>query len=124
MTNRGDVLALAVALSGGEEVTLGPTDSAMCVEALKFYANAQRGERNLKIMRLPALAAAVFIGTAALGGSTAVVGNASSQMSMLELGESTPQIAGIVKGMFPPLPHISPESLAAQRLATAHPDES
>lgn len=81
MNNRGNVLALASALSAGEEVTLGPTDMAMCVAALKFYANEHRKAGALRMMKIPALIAAGLIGTMAVGGSS--IGN--TDVSMMEL---------------------------------------
>lgn len=43
MTNRSNALALAIALGDSEdEQTLGPSDAALCVEALRFYARKKR----------------------------------------------------------------------------------
>lgn len=117
MNNRGDVLALASALSAGDEVTLGPTDMAMCVEALKFYANEQCKAGVVKMLKIPALIAAGLIGTMALGGSS--TGN--TEVSMLEL--QPVHFEHFVRRTIKPLPHISPESLAAQRFAAAYPNE-
>jgi hypothetical protein len=85
VTNRGDALALAVALSVGEEVTLGPSDSALCAEALKFYASAKRRERLMKLMRLPAIIAAAMIGLMAGGSLTPVLSRASGKVAMIDL---------------------------------------
>lgn len=117
MNNRGDVLALASALSAGEEVTLGPTDMATCVEALKFYANEQRKTAVMKMLKIPALIAAGLIGTIALGGPS--IGN--TEVSMLELPAT--HFEHFVRRTIKPLPHVSPESLAAQRFAAAFPTE-
>lgn len=117
MNNRGNVLALASALSTGEEVTLGPTDMELCVEALKFYANEQRKAGVVKMLKIPALIAAGMIGTMGLGGSS--IGN--TEVSMIEL--QAPHFEHFARRTVKPLPHISPESLAAQRFAAAYPNE-
>jgi hypothetical protein len=117
VNNRGNVLALASALSAGEEVTLGPTDMAMCVAALKFYANEHRKADALRMMKIPALIAAGLIGTMAVGGSS--IGN--TDVSMMEL--PAPHFEHFVRRTIKPLPHISPESLAAQRMAAAFPND-
>ncbi|MEY9128306.1 MULTISPECIES: hypothetical protein [Bradyrhizobium] len=120
MQKRGDALALAVALSGGDEVTLGPTDSAMCAEALRFYANARLKERSLGVMRLPAIAIAALVGVAALSGSTAVIGNPATKAALAD----TAAVTATSVRRLPPIPHISPDSLAAQHFASAYPHDS
>ncbi|WLA86868.1 hypothetical protein [Bradyrhizobium elkanii] len=117
MNNRGDVLALASALSGGDEVTLGPTDMAICAAALRFYANEQTKAGMLKLMKVPALLAAVFMGFLALGGSS--IGN--TEVSMMELAPA--HFESFARSTLKPLPHTSPESLEMQRYATAYPNE-
>ncbi|MCK1273804.1 hypothetical protein IVB46_00915 [Bradyrhizobium sp. 61] len=117
VNNRGDVLALASALSTGEEVTLGPTDMATCAAALKFYANEHRKADALRMMKIPALIAAGLIGTMAVGGSS--IGN--TEVSMMEL--PVQHFEHYVRRTIKPLPHISPESLAAQRFAATFPQD-
>ncbi|WP_445215930.1 hypothetical protein ACKWRH_26555 [Bradyrhizobium sp. Pa8] len=120
MNNRGDVLALAMALSAGEEVTLGPTDSALCAAALTFMANEQRKAGWLKAMRVPVLLTAAALGTVALGGSS--IGNTNTQVSMMELADvPVAHFETVVRRHIKALPHSSPESLKAQRIASSFP---
>lgn len=117
MNNRGDVLALASALSTGEEVTLGPSDMAMCAAALKFYANEHRNAGALRMMKFPALIAAGLIGTMAVGGSS--IGLPNTKSSMMDISAvPVAAFATVVRRHVRPIPHITPEALAAQRLAT------
>lgn len=124
MKKRGDALALALALSAGEEVTLGPSDTAMCAEALQFYANARMRSRVLKIMRIPATIIALLIGTMVVSGPSATVSRANSESSMSKLG-SVPveHFADAVRRHVKPLDHVSPASLAIQRMVAAFPND-
>ena len=65
MNSRGNALALAVALNSGEETTLGPSDSALCAEALRCYAASQRMESISRSLRIPAICGAVVLVTVA-----------------------------------------------------------
>ena len=65
MNTRGNALALAVALKSGEETTLGPSDSALCAEALRCYAATQRMESISRSLRIPAICGAVVLVTVA-----------------------------------------------------------
>ncbi|MGX9428017.1 hypothetical protein [Bradyrhizobium sp. LeoA1S1] len=124
MKKRGDALALAVALSAGEEVTLGPSDSALCAEALQFYANARRRDRVMRAMRLPAMIVTTLIATLALGGSSAIVSRAKSEVASLEL-RTVPvgDFAAAVRRYVKPIAHVSPASLAAQSFTAAFEDD-
>lgn len=117
MIKRGDVLALASALSAGEEVTLGPTDLALCAEALRFYANEQTSAGLVAMMKIPALLTAIFLGTLALSGSS--TGN--TEVSMNDLAPA--HFEWFARRSIGPLPHTTPESLEMQRYAAAYPNE-
>lgn len=122
MNNRGDVLALASALSTGDEVSLGPTDMATCAAALKFYANEQQKAGILNTLKLPTLVVAGFMGTVVLGGSSAVIGKGNTEVSAMELS-SVPVAAfpTVVRRHVKAHPHTTPESLHFQHLATSYP---
>lgn len=122
MKKRGDALALAVALSAGEEVTLGPSDTAMCAEALQFYANARMRSRMLKIMRIPATIITILFGTMVLGGPSAIISRANSEISMWKLGAlPVEHFAAAVRRHVKPIDHVSPASPAVQRMVAAFP---
>jgi len=61
VTTHSDALALAVVLSSEDEVLLGPTDSALCAEALRYYARSERHAALIRELRVPALALAIMI---------------------------------------------------------------
>ena len=123
MSSRFDALALAVVLSSGDEVLLGPTDSAMCAEALRVYSRTLRRRALAGAFRGPATIAALCLGMFALvpltdpkataGGDVARAENLASTVTDLV----SPFLAG---ASVRPIPHSSPAELTAQRNAAAY----
>ncbi|MGJ4961384.1 hypothetical protein [Bradyrhizobium sp. HKCCYLRH3061] len=92
MTSKGDALALAIALSSSEETLLGPTDSQICASALRHYAREKSRSTLLRMVQLPALVSAVFMGACALTYETPVIAAAkgASSTSAIALGNALP----------------------------------
>ncbi|WP_316234843.1 hypothetical protein [Bradyrhizobium sp. SZCCHNR1004] len=109
MTNKGDALALAIAISSSEETLLGPSDSELCVIALRRYANEQRGWWLMRRARTPALVCAVLVGACALTYETPVLSAAKGASAK----------GAIAFGNAAPVPHVwlsSTESNASNAL--------
>ncbi|NYG46400.1 hypothetical protein GGD67_003871 [Bradyrhizobium sp. IAR9] len=94
----------------------------MCAEALKFYANEQSKAGMVKAMKIPAMIAAALLGTVALGGSSAVIGQANMKVSTMGLSDvPVEHFATVVRRHVRPVPYSTPASLAIQRFATSFP---
>jgi hypothetical protein len=63
VTIRDQALTLAVALSNEEETTLGPTDSALCADALRYYAKSQLRNEAARRFAVPS----AIVGLAIIG---------------------------------------------------------
>lgn len=123
VNSRGYALELAAQLSSGGEIGLGPSDSALCAEALRLYAYAERRDSVMKFMRIPTMIATAVIGLMAMGGSH-VVNQANGEAAVKELNTAI-TFDKAVSGFGVPVAHSSAESLAAQSLAAAFvPDDS
>ncbi len=92
MTNKGDALALAIAISSSEETLLGPSDSELCVTALRHYANEHRRSGLPRLARTPALVCAVLMGASALTYETPVLSAAkgASVEGAITFGNAAP----------------------------------
>ena len=93
MSIRGDALALANAISSFDETLLGPSDSQICVEALRHYARYQGWKEFRRMGRTSALACLMLFGASALTYRSPVI--------------SSPALAASLgSGHVNPVPHI------------------
>jgi hypothetical protein len=95
-TSGGDALALAIALSSSEDPLLGPSDSELCVIALRHYARKEDRSGLIRIARLPALVCAVLMGACALTYETPVIATAKGALAK----------EAIAFGNAAPVPHL------------------
>jgi hypothetical protein len=108
VTKRGDALALAVELSSGNEAYLGPSDVAMCVEALTKMSKRRTNAPGF--LAGATMAFVMFASVHSVG-----ISGANSEVSLIK--DAANRWEDVMKTN-KPVQHTSPVDLEMQRFTT------